>query len=810
MFRRSTVALFACIIFALALGVSRRPAVGAEVDGGEERGSGAYHYQRGKELVEKGRSLIDAAIVDLTKACEDTSVAVKAHALLGEAYLMKADFENAVSHLEHAFEHSRGDLAVQRKLAFAYLKDNRLTESLETYEAVTNAKPLDPEALYYIGKIYQKKNMWDKALERFRDIKGDPRFERLAKNELAAIESSEVLTVSDIRDEKVRRIIEQAPAQDDYPNAGVLVLLDARDMTIYDNNTGIQDQHRMVKILNDRGKRYYAEVKLTYDDTYETFNVNYARTIHPDGTIVPVGKKHIKIVTPYADYPMYSNYKVLIISMPGVVKDAIIEYSATKYSMKLINEDDFHIDAWVGGTEPKLLQEYSLTFPRGRDIKMKHLCLDIEPERTVQDETETIRWRIENSPVIVWESAMPPVDDIMPKIMITSFESWDVVYRYWKSLCEGKFETDEAIRSKVRELTETADGEEEKARLIYEYVASKIRYVGLEYGEGGLVPHSAVEVFSNKYGDCKDQSVLLVSMMREAGLEAYPALIGMNKGVLHEDMPGFFQFNHCIVSLALDGRHIFMDPISETCPYGYLPPYDQGRTAMIFSDDEYELVTADVFGPESNREHRKIDIVINGDRSIDVTKVGINRGVSGIRGREWLRRNNPIARQEFLEKEISSFCPGAELREHSISDLDDLNEPLTITEVFSAPDYLKNIGNNLLSFHIPTVVIAVKGTEKKNRVNPIYSNYTTAKEYEVRVKIPEKYTLDYVPDELELENKHASFGYHVSEIGDHELLVEIVFSRNVRTVAREDYAAYKEFSDRIAQKLDEGIVLREL
>jgi tetratricopeptide (TPR) repeat protein len=810
MYRNSRKVLIVIIFLGLAVDALLCCSTLARGEIDEKSSSGEYQYKHGKALIDQSRSLIEEAIVELEKACEDTSVALKAHQLLGEVYLMKTDFENAIFHLEYVVEKMPGDLDIRRKLALVYFKDNRLTKSLEMYEAIENEKALDPEALYYIGKIYQKKNMWDKALETFRNIKGDLEYERLVKLEMIKIESSELLTISDIRDDEIRKIIENAPSQNDYPNAGVIILLEERDMVIYENNTGVHDEHRMVKILNDRGKRYYAEVKLPFDDTYETIEVNYARTIHPDGSIIPVGKKHIKVVTPWADFPMYGNYKVMIISMPGVVQGAIIEYSATKYSMKLLNEDDFHVDAWVSGTEPKLLQKYSLTCPRNRDVKIKNLRIDVEPEVNIKDDTKTISWKIENVPVIIWESAMPNVDDIMPKIMITSFESWDEVYKCWKSLYEGKLKTDAAIIDKVEELVEGKHADAEKARAIYEYVASKIRYVGLEYGEGGMIPHRATEVFANKYGDCKDQSVLLISMMSEAGLEAYPVLIGMNKGMLHKDMPGFFQFNHCIVALKMDGKYIFLDPIVETCPYGYLSPSDQGRTAMVFSDDEFYLIDTPIYEPEDNEEHRTIEIAINEDRSIEVIKVGINLGDSGIRGREWLKRNNPISRKEFFEKEISSFCPGATLKEYTISNLDDLNVPLEITEVFTAPDYLKDIGNNLLSFHIPTVVINIRGTEKKDRVNTIHYNTTASKEYEVRVVIPKGYELDFIPEEMKLDNLYASFGYSITQVGDNEIFLKINFSRYATEVPPEDYREYKEFGDRIAQKLNEGIILKRM
>jgi len=67
--------------------------------------------------------------------------------------------------------------------------------------------------------------------------------------------------------------------------------------------------------------------------------------------------------------------------------------------------------------------------------------------------------------------------------------------------------------------------EEDKIKAIYYYVTSEIRYVGLEFGIGGIMPHSAPSIFREKYGDCKDKAILLITMLQEAGIEAYYTLV---------------------------------------------------------------------------------------------------------------------------------------------------------------------------------------------------------------------------------------------------------------------------------------------
>jgi hypothetical protein len=139
-----------------------------------------------------------------------------------------------------------------------------------------------------------------------------------------------VLTVEDITDPYIRDLIKTSPGQAEYPDAGAIVLLNEETFRILSDYTAIEELHILIKILNDRGKAKYGEVKLGYDSTYEKIEIEYARTIKPDGTIISVGAKHIRDISEYPEYPLYSNARLRIISMPELTEGAVIEYKAIK------------------------------------------------------------------------------------------------------------------------------------------------------------------------------------------------------------------------------------------------------------------------------------------------------------------------------------------------------------------------------------------------------------------------------------------------------------------------------------------------
>ncbi len=96
-------------------------------------------------------------------------------------------------------------------------------------------------------------------------------------------------------------------------------------------------------------------------------------------------------------------------------------------------------------------------------------------------------------------------------------------------------------------------------------VQRTLRYHSVAIGEGGFRPRALRTIWSTRYGDCKDASVLLTTVLRRMGLDASCALVNVGMG---DDVRNFIPspraFNHCIVRLRLDGRDYWLD--------GTLPP----------------------------------------------------------------------------------------------------------------------------------------------------------------------------------------------------------------------------------------------
>jgi hypothetical protein len=143
---------------------------------------------------------------------------------------------------------------------------------------------------------------------------------------------------------------------------------------------------------------------------------------------------------------------------------------------------------------------------------------------------------------------------------------------------------DPAIQKKAAELTAGATTSSEKARRIYDYVAKDFRYVSLSFGVGRFQPHAASEVLAAGYGDCKDKHTLLQALLRAAGIQSYPVLIGFGRK-LDADVPSPAQFNHVITAAKMGTDWTWLDATQEVAPYGHLLYELRNQHALLASDD---------------------------------------------------------------------------------------------------------------------------------------------------------------------------------------------------------------------------------
>ncbi|MFH1958521.1 MAG: DUF3857 and transglutaminase domain-containing protein, partial [bacterium] len=540
---------------------------------------------------------------------------------------------------------------------------------------------------------------------------------------------------------------------------------------VFPDSTSVSGVLKVIKIFNDRGKKEFAEVHLSYDSTYEEVKVLQAYTIKEDGTVVEVSGQHIRDVSKYLNFPLYSNARVKIISMPEVAPGSVLAYNVEYRANKLIAGNHVVLRYGLQGGSPYIKQEFTVKFPLNFRPNVKTFRrgflkknVKIKPEVKITADRRIYSWKFTEMPEIIPEDRMPPWCDIVDGFRLSTFSEWREIYDWWKKMLTDRMDETPEIAGKVDELIRTASSEKEKAARIYHWVASQIRYVAVEYGEAGFRPHKAEEIFTNKYGDCKDQAVLLITMLKRAGVKAYPVLIG-TRGVfaLEDDFPELV-FNHAIACAEIDGKIIFMDPTAETTSFGDLPFSDQGRKVLVFYDDKYEIVQTPSFESSLNRVIKKMRIVLSDDETLSAERNIRTFGVYDQGQRYWLKYTKPVKIKEQLEKKVNSITPQAKLKKHEISDVLNMNEPCVLRMEFEGRDYLKKAGNFRLLPQWGGIGTSLVSKEKRDY--PVEADFPSEETEIYELVFPEKWSANFIPEEISENNEWFSYGRKFSVSGN--------------------------------------------
>ena len=135
---------------------------------------------------------------------------------------------------------------------------------------------------------------------------------------------------------------------------------------------------------------------------------------------------------------------------------------------------------------------------------------------------------------------MPPLSGIAGQMIVSFFPpggtsrkneflNWQGMGSWYGGLYSGQIYASEAIKQEVNVLTAGKTSPLAKMQAIAQFMLHDIRYVAISLGIGGYQPHAASEVFSHRYGDCKDKATLMRTMLREIGVDSYHVVINTER-----------------------------------------------------------------------------------------------------------------------------------------------------------------------------------------------------------------------------------------------------------------------------------------
>ncbi|WP_427450163.1 DUF3857 domain-containing protein [Litorimonas sp. WD9-15] len=324
----------------------------------------------------------------------------------------------------------------------------------------------------------------------------------------------------------------------------------------------------------------------------------------------------------------------------------------------------------------------------------------VEPRITRQDNGVTIVSYIRDDvPAFVADDDVPKWSYSYPIQEISSYDNWSDVGNVFAPYYI-RSQSDEIKRIAADIRAETADAGAQ-ARAALDYVQRNIRYLGLEMGQSGYKPRAPDLVLDRKFGDCKDVTLLLLSLLQELGVSADPMLVSTDElGGVFDALPNHAAFDHVVVLANIADQFYVMDP-TRSPQLGDIDHYAQdayGRGLLLREDNSAVIDLPDSL-PEWTKDFTDSFDLISDPDTITFTNVLKYVGEQADSTVDWVNGDGMAAVEKALLDYYRDIYPTIEVAEEMQLITDEEKAIATLKTGFKIPEaWTENAEENRKTF----------------------------------------------------------------------------------------------------------------
>jgi len=556
-------------------------------------------------------------------------------------------------------------------------------------------------------------------------------------------------------------------------DAASVILFDEYLETVDDQGRAVERERRVKRILKPQGRNITCNVSYDVDE-----KINYFR----EWTIAADQKQYQAQDTDFIDVGdtsvpiMLSTRKNRVVHPPAADVGAVIVCESEELLEPYLQETDWDIQNSI----PVVFQALEVDLPPGRTYSAA--WHKFPPAKPVEVAPNHWRWELKDMPAldlrdvksrpdwvalaarmsVLWGDAAVPGTD----------NQWRAIGQWVTTLEANRPDPSPEITAQTQSLIAGAPDFYAKLSHITEYIQKNVRYFTVSRGIGGLQANHAADIFRNRYGDCKDKTTLLISMLQVAGIHAFYVPLDDRRGIVDPDAPSLIG-NHMITALevpadvqdprlraivkAKDGkRYLIFDPTDERTPVGNLPSYEQGSYGTLAAGTSSQVIALPILPPDANGNDRKGTFTLAPDGTLAGTVESVRSGSGGGELRNILKYSDEKERREALETSIARDVPGVVLNSFNYVQPTELDKPIEIHYQLTANQYAHSAGPLLL------VRPRVVGSDTlpfndKPRTVPIDLNATGRWHDSFDITLPAGYVVDETPDPVNVDTDFATY-----------------------------------------------------
>jgi hypothetical protein len=599
-------------------------------------------------------------------------------------------------------------------------------------------------------------------------------------------------------------------------NANAVIRLDQMDITIASQRSMNIKTQRIVTVLNEKGS---SEID-AYQHFDKTTSIRSIDAVVYDAfgnEIKKIKRKDFKDQSTVSGSTLFSDSRVLYleytpISYPfTIVYNSEIETSNTAFIPQW-----YFLGGYYVSVEKCIL---NVTFPNNLGFKKKEFqFLDFKIKKTVETDTK-LSYEAVNILAQKSEDFSPSSRDLFPRVMMGlenfHLEGVDGTATTWEAF--GKWYSDkiltgttvlpEETKAKIKALVGDEKDPVKKAKIIYDYVQKKSRYVNIAIGIGGWKPMLASDVDRLGYGDCKALSNYTKALLQAVDVPSYNTILygDRNKSNIQSDFVSM-QGNHMILAIPNGDNYTWLECTSQDDPFGYQGTFTDDRDVLVVKPEGGVIVRTKIYEDKGNTQTDKgiYSIDENGNFSGSVTIVSEGSKYSSKSRIETLQPN---------EKET-----------HYKEYWDDINNlklaKITFTNDKENVRFTENIQVNALNYAAISankMIFAVDAFNKnggnvkriRNRKNPFQIQRGYIDSDEIEINLPAGFTIEFLPSNFELKGKFGEYKTEIIKKDNNKLIYKRTMFLNKGKYSNKEYDEYRLFMEQISRNDNAKIILNK-
>ncbi|UWY28852.1 DUF3857 domain-containing protein [Flavobacterium sp. TR2] len=597
-------------------------------------------------------------------------------------------------------------------------------------------------------------------------------------------------------------------------NANAVVRLDQMDIVIASQRSMNIKTQRVVSVLNEKGLKDI-DAFSHYDKTTSIKNIEAIVYDAFGNEIKKIKRKDFKDQSAVSGSTLFSDNRVLYLDYTPISYPFTIAFTCeTETSNTAFIPKWYFIGDYNLSVEKCIL---NVTFPKGLGFKKKEFRFDNFNIKKTADTDTGLSYVATNIVAQKHEDLSPPPPDLFPKVMmgLENFHlegvdgnatTWEAFGKwYGDKILTGTTVLPEETKAKIKALVGDEKDPVKKAKIIYDYVQKKSRYVNIAVGIGGWKPMLANDVDRLGYGDCKALSNYTKALLQIVDVPSYNTILYGDR--YKEDIQSDFvsmQGNHMILAIPNKDNYIWLECTSQDDPFGYQGTFTDDRDVLVVKPEGGEIVRTKIYEDRGNTQDAKGVYTIDGAGNFSGALKIASQG------------------SQYAAKSRVEFMQPNEKEEHYKDYWDNINnlklgkitfandkENIRFTEdvQLSALNYGTISGNKMI--FVVDAFNQYTGNVKRmrNRKNPFQIQRGYLDTDEIEINLPEGFTIEFLPANYELKGKFGEYKTEIIKKDNNKLTYKRSMFVNKGKYSNKEYDEYRLFMEQVSRNDNAKIIL---